>query len=508
MESNTQLLCGICTQSMDKRQPRILPCQHNFCLQCLDQLDTDQSNNEICCPVCKNKVRLSAKGIYGLPRRSSTINSEKSTNKSACSIHNTTHISPTIICSVCKSDILCLNCLDKHKPPKCRIVFSSHYKMETKKAIEAYSLKLDIYERRIEEEVELLRQRLKETEDDCYKRIEEKVGHLNDEIEEYNSRKINEIKKLRREIQSNHIDEKEMEKKSDNFIKGFSTKQSFLALNFDLAKKPESGDDRKIKRCQPTLETIHKFRKIASISAEYNHCKYLNDGLVQIVYSKNSCSLIRIFKNGQRKQTFISKLITDFSITVNDTIYAIDEGNKRILKSNLKNSMNIKYNSICQVDNAWRLFVRDDAKVSIAVLSSPQKKNQTVSLIFHDKLEWTTQSWGEANLTLTACVLSDGNVIGVGNNCLVMYTKKSGSVVRILPWSTSPFEVYSVIHLPREGFLLTKNGQSQIQAFDNELVKQNNLKLNFSPGEIQLTSNGTLYTKNITNLSVVVHEII
>lgn len=311
MESDTQLECGVCGQSSDKKQQRLLPCQHNFCQQCLNRTESNQPTNEICCPVCKNRVKASAAGSYGIPWRSLSINFKKTTDKSTCKIHNENHIKPPIICSVCKSDILCSSCKDQHKPPKCRLVFFDH-KTDTKKLFEMNSLKIDGYEKRVRDEAVLLRKRLKETEDDCYRMFCEKIEMVKAEIEKCEISRINEIKKLRNEIHKNPLDEKEMEKRSDNILKDFTLKQSVLVLTFDLLRKHDKIEEPPSRIRQPSLENIHKFKKVTSISADYGHCKYLNNGLIQIVYSKKSCSLVRKFKNGQPKQIFNSKLITDF----------------------------------------------------------------------------------------------------------------------------------------------------------------------------------------------------
>ena len=49
--------------------PRMLPCLHTFCLQCLEkELKKQNSKDTLQCPNCKEKVTLSQSGVSGLPQ--------------------------------------------------------------------------------------------------------------------------------------------------------------------------------------------------------------------------------------------------------------------------------------------------------------------------------------------------------------------------------------------------------------------------------------------------------
>ena len=49
--------------------PRMLPCLHSFCFECLEkELETRDSLKTLCCPSCKEKVTLSENGVSDLPQ--------------------------------------------------------------------------------------------------------------------------------------------------------------------------------------------------------------------------------------------------------------------------------------------------------------------------------------------------------------------------------------------------------------------------------------------------------
>ncbi|XP_035687668.1 E3 ubiquitin-protein ligase TRIM71-like [Branchiostoma floridae] len=58
-----ELSCIICLELFTR--PKVLPCQHTFCQECLQQLAGKKKTLE--CPTCRLQVRLPSKGVIGLP---------------------------------------------------------------------------------------------------------------------------------------------------------------------------------------------------------------------------------------------------------------------------------------------------------------------------------------------------------------------------------------------------------------------------------------------------------
>ena len=56
--------CCICTEVM--WDPRVLPCQHTFCLKCLLEWGKDkQPGNRLPCPLCRKQFIIPANGLSG-----------------------------------------------------------------------------------------------------------------------------------------------------------------------------------------------------------------------------------------------------------------------------------------------------------------------------------------------------------------------------------------------------------------------------------------------------------
>ena len=60
------LQCAICHEQL--RDPRALPCQHGFCLECLQSwAEKSQVKGTLSCPTCREDVNLPKDGVKGLP---------------------------------------------------------------------------------------------------------------------------------------------------------------------------------------------------------------------------------------------------------------------------------------------------------------------------------------------------------------------------------------------------------------------------------------------------------
>ena len=60
-------ICAKCNEYY--KDPRMLPCLHNFCLQCLEkELRMQVSQDTLHCPNCKEMITLSENGTSDLPQ--------------------------------------------------------------------------------------------------------------------------------------------------------------------------------------------------------------------------------------------------------------------------------------------------------------------------------------------------------------------------------------------------------------------------------------------------------
>ena len=121
------LECPICQdQFLD---PRVLPCQHTFCIHCLKKIRDSQSTTEsIPCPVCRATYHSSTTGIDNLPKnifganlidsfnegnlQGHNMSGSNAENRQLCTLDTDECSQPaTVYCDVCD---VCSGCLSAH----------------------------------------------------------------------------------------------------------------------------------------------------------------------------------------------------------------------------------------------------------------------------------------------------------------------------------------------------------------------------------------------------------
>ena len=128
------LECPICQEQFT--EPRVLPCQHTFCLYCLGKVREHQSTTEsMPCPVCRATYHLSTAGIDALPKNIFAANlidivrqddvqvqagtvASNTENRQLCTLETDECSQPaTVYCDVC--DVyMCKQCELSHKNSK------------------------------------------------------------------------------------------------------------------------------------------------------------------------------------------------------------------------------------------------------------------------------------------------------------------------------------------------------------------------------------------------------
>ncbi|KAI8509636.1 hypothetical protein Bbelb_120640 [Branchiostoma belcheri] len=111
-----ELSCSICLELFTR--PKVLPCQHTFCQDCLEVHAGKEGSFE--CPKCRQKTTLPSQGVAGLPDNSmaasmcetfqqqAALSTEVTANK--CSVHNTEEVK--LYCKQCQVPV-CVLCLEK-----------------------------------------------------------------------------------------------------------------------------------------------------------------------------------------------------------------------------------------------------------------------------------------------------------------------------------------------------------------------------------------------------------
>ncbi|CAH1268468.1 HERC2 [Branchiostoma lanceolatum] len=90
-----ELTCSICLEMFTK--PKMLPCQHTFCEDCLEDIAGDKERFQ--CPNCRRRVKLPRKGVAGLRdshmvtslcervQNQAKLTKEKPQSKNMCNLH-------------------------------------------------------------------------------------------------------------------------------------------------------------------------------------------------------------------------------------------------------------------------------------------------------------------------------------------------------------------------------------------------------------------------------------
>lgn len=99
--------CDICREPYN--QPKMLPCLHSFCLQCLEQCVKDCHNQPFSCPTCRCNFDLPRSGINGLPHNFFLVRLMERLKE----IYRLSNENDDYNCNICnnKNDIkFCLDC--------------------------------------------------------------------------------------------------------------------------------------------------------------------------------------------------------------------------------------------------------------------------------------------------------------------------------------------------------------------------------------------------------------
>ncbi|XP_072014809.1 E3 ubiquitin-protein ligase TRIM56-like [Amphiura filiformis] len=106
--------CGICKLDIDK--PKLLPCLHSFCLECMRKLHQQSQK----CPSCREAISWPPDGVDGL-KDNNFLNKLKARRDickpmkgSPCTCCGATNGDFPSRCSDCNG-FLCRNCVDLHK---------------------------------------------------------------------------------------------------------------------------------------------------------------------------------------------------------------------------------------------------------------------------------------------------------------------------------------------------------------------------------------------------------
>ncbi|KAH3769948.1 E3 ubiquitin-protein ligase TRIM71-like [Dreissena polymorpha] len=119
-------VCSLCHEKY--KDPRVLPCLHTFCRECLERRYHDQGfNDTLACPICRQSTSLSSGGVEGIPSsifisnildvmvsQDEYENGDLNTNFSESLCNCAEGSRATSLCKNCH-EYLCDNCVKAHQ---------------------------------------------------------------------------------------------------------------------------------------------------------------------------------------------------------------------------------------------------------------------------------------------------------------------------------------------------------------------------------------------------------
>lgn len=184
--------CPICCENWLHRDPRILPCQHTFCKECLNELELKNKTIDFLCPICRTVFYWPEEGADGLTRNLIawnilSISKEKNDN---LDVNNNV----STVCIEHKSEILffCRQCWNV---PVCKECWNDHKDHDLKPWFDC-----------IGQENFLLQ--CNTVIEDLKKRMETSINSLNNDVNEI-EKKLPELKKKAKIVSENFLKKEE-----------------------------------------------------------------------------------------------------------------------------------------------------------------------------------------------------------------------------------------------------------------------------------------------------------
>uniref|UniRef100_A0A671YYI0 Tripartite motif containing 63a n=1 Tax=Sparus aurata TaxID=8175 RepID=A0A671YYI0_SPAAU len=297
MESlEKQLSCPICLDMFTKPVV-ILPCQHNLCRGCANDLYESKnryhySGGTFRCPTCRFEVVLDRHGVYGLQRNLLVENiidiykqqqesqggdgedvplKDKDTKEPKCKEHEDERIN--IYCVSCQTPT-CSMCKVFGQHKDCEVtplhaVYQSQ-KNELRSAVEllatgnsciqAVMAQMDDTCKLIQENGEQKRRRLGESFDLLYAILEERKGELLEQISRVEQDKVSTLRKLVERYKQQQQLSNQLQEKLSQSMQSCSTAQFLVTAKQLQDEAQQAARSAQLERLEPGYESMEHLR--------------------------------------------------------------------------------------------------------------------------------------------------------------------------------------------------------------------------------------------------------
>ena len=273
-----ELICSVCLELYTT--PRILPCYHTFCEDCLDNLALNKESDTyyISCPVCREKIKQPEEGARGFPKAFQIINivdihRQEEKKQNTCSKHR----KPLeMFCKTC-DDTICADCASyTHKDHKYELLDDYYPKiMQTiENSLTTISIKIEGLKDTLVD--------MATTEADVRKKGEEVVTEIQQTVEEkMESLRQSEMKLIN---QAKRVTEAKLKELSIQTEIAQASLKRLQQLNKDM--------DERLKAYTPQQIITNKTNIIEGITEA---CAQVN--IMELHEMKNNASRIKFIKD-------------------------------------------------------------------------------------------------------------------------------------------------------------------------------------------------------------------
>ena len=266
--ATSELQCAICQE--DIKDPRLLPCVHSFCLECLQRYCRDAvEGDDMPCPLCKNEFEIPKDGVAGLPIRTHAQKpfrvSKLRSKHYYCEIHDDER--KKMYCFDCNMNVCAMCCHEDHK---------THKFEQIKIVVEQFSKTIDDQIEQATSCMECFRGVVAHLEAennktfDNIQSIELEVKKRSKEIKQLVDRQE---KELLQELQSlKSATQKEVKSHKDTLQSSLTEMESFMTSSLELRSKGSPSDITQA--ANDVLERAKELLETYVIPSEYHAPSY------------------------------------------------------------------------------------------------------------------------------------------------------------------------------------------------------------------------------------------
>ncbi|CAD5114633.1 unnamed protein product [Dimorphilus gyrociliatus] len=477
------LVCSLCLDFWVENDPRVLPCQHTFCFQCLKM---SPSNILTTCPVCRTKVNIRKENISNLPKNILANSLKESSrmrlkNTTVCKEHNQVLCKPKLVCKTCKEYNICEECLnDSHK--NCQIRLFEHLNRETRLLKKRWEPVLNRIECNLRKNAKNFKMELNEIE----MKFRKNFIKIRNELERKEETELNKIKLMRNRLKGEFYRMKDLEREIENFKNDSKFSYTIPNVEIELNLSENCANTRQNK----VLVKIQEFHNLdCDIS-------FTDIGIIKLYSNQNNQQYFRIeFENSEVKEIPVNHTINTFAANKNFIYTSRVHPYISLTKCSI-NSMADGYHFEI-IDNFYELvgrnigFIASDNDYDSFLYIFAKFGDLYFKLYKNGEKIWYQRF--KMNL-VDCCFLNNGNILLAGEDYLQVLHKDNGE--KIFEKNTQP-KIQSITSVPNNGFMLTRYQEQLIYIYNDCFHLSKTIEIDFFPSKIQMTNSFKLLIQNL-----------